>query len=174
MPRRVEKRHAKYQGKKGLREWDPLSLCWQVLSAGAWVRGISRFPIQLPHEIEESIGDIEEFYKQRHSGRKLHFHPLLSHGTLTFQSKLGKYELEVSAMQLSLLSCWNRRPNDELTIEELVLGTPLNPLRFSVFVMFVYSLNATGSGAAENARFLVTKSKDKNSTGTDGAWAAQR
>ena len=93
-----------------------------MLSAGAWVRGLSRFPIQLPHEIEEYIGDIEEFYKSRHSGRKLHFHPLLSHGTLTFQSKLGKYELEVSAMQLSILSCWNRRPNQALRIDELVLG----------------------------------------------------
>ena len=93
-----------------------------VLSAGAWVRGLSRFPIQLPHEIEEKLGSVEEFYKEQHSGRKLNFHPLLSHGTLTFQSKLGKYELEVSAMQLAILQCWNRRPNAQLSIEELVLG----------------------------------------------------
>ena len=92
------------------------------MSAGAWVRGLSRFPIQLPHEIEEKLGSVEEFYKGQHSGRKLNFHPLLSHGTLTFQSKLGKYELEVSAMQLAILQCWNRRPNAELSIEELVLG----------------------------------------------------
>ena len=107
------------------------------MSAGAWVRGLSRFPIQLPHEIEEKLGSVEEFYKGQHSGRKLNFHPLLSHGTLTFQSKLGKYELEVSAMQLAILQCWNRRPNAELSIEELVLGKFKKNQNFGIFRVFI-------------------------------------
>jgi len=80
----------------------------KVLSAGAWVRGLSRFPIQLPHQVEDSLNSIESYYKEQHTGRKLSFHPLLSHGTMTFESKVGKYELDVTAVQMAVLSCWNR------------------------------------------------------------------
>ncbi|CBY40740.1 unnamed protein product [Oikopleura dioica] len=97
----------------------------KVLSAGAWVRGLSRFPIQLPHQVEDSLNSIESYYKEQHTGRKLSFHPLLSHGTMTFESKVGKYELDVTAVQMAVLSCWNRRANSELTIQELCLGSLL-------------------------------------------------
>ena len=68
---------------------------------------------------------IEEFYNSKHSGRKLNFHPLLSHGSLVFKSKLGKYELEVTSMQIAILSSWNRRPNSELLIKDLLISTML-------------------------------------------------
>ena len=61
----------------------------KILSAGAWVKGVTNFPIQLPHEVEDNIPKIVEHYNTVHSGRKLNFHPLLSHGSLLFKSKLG-------------------------------------------------------------------------------------
>ena len=102
------------------------------------MKGVSNFPIQLPHEVEDQIPKIVDHYNSIHSGRKLNFHPLLSHGSLLYKSKLGKwtvfskfqlfsgkYELEVTAMQLAVLSSWNRRPNDALLLQDLLVSTML-------------------------------------------------
>ena len=68
----------------------------EILSAGAWVKGVTNFPIQLPHEVEDNIPKIVEHYNTVHSGRKLNFHPLLSHGSLLFKSKLGKSGIRIT------------------------------------------------------------------------------
>ena len=63
---------------------------FKILSGGAWeFEGVSNFPIQLPHEVEDQIPKIVDHYNSIHSGRKLNFHPLLSHGSLLYKSKLG-------------------------------------------------------------------------------------
>lgn len=97
----------------------------KVLSSGAWVKNNFKIPIQLPHEVEDTMPRIDNFYSSKHSGRKLAFHPLLSHGSMIFKSKLGKYELEVTSLQIAILSSWNRRPNSELLIKDLLLSTKL-------------------------------------------------
>ena len=74
--------------KKELDTGDVLNV--KILSAGAWVKGVSNFPIQLPHEVEDNMPKVVDHYNTIHSGRKLNFHPLLSHGSLLFKSKLGK------------------------------------------------------------------------------------
>lgn len=43
----------------------------KILNAGAWARGSERVTVSLPVELEDYIPEIEEFYKKKHSGRKL-------------------------------------------------------------------------------------------------------
>ncbi len=42
---------------------------------------------------------------------------------LTFASKNGKYDLDVSTLQASVLFAWNHRPTNKLTFSELKLAT---------------------------------------------------
>lgn len=43
----------------------------KILNAGAWARGSERVTVSLPVELEDYIPEVEEFYKKKHSGRKL-------------------------------------------------------------------------------------------------------
>ena len=54
---------------------------------GAWARTSERVPVTLPRELEDFIPDVEEFYKTKHSGRKLQWHHHMSNGTVTFANK---------------------------------------------------------------------------------------
>lgn len=60
----------------------------KILNAGAWSRGGERVSVTLPTELEDYIPELEEFYKGKHSGRKLQWHHHMSNGTVTFTSKL--------------------------------------------------------------------------------------
>ena len=60
----------------------------KILNAGAWARGSERVAVTLPTELEDYIPELEEFYKAKHSGRKLQWHHHMSNGTVTFTSKL--------------------------------------------------------------------------------------
>jgi len=68
---------------------------------------------------------VEDFYKSKHSGRKLQWHHHMSNGTITFASKLGKYDLDVTTHQMAVLFCWENRRHDKLTLENLRLATEL-------------------------------------------------
>lgn len=52
----------------------------KILNAGAWARTSERVSVTLPMELEDYIPQVEEFYKQKHSGRKLQWHHLMSNG----------------------------------------------------------------------------------------------
>jgi len=54
----------------------------KVLNAGAWSRSSERVPVTLPRELEDFIPDVEQFYRDRHQGRKLHWHHILSNGVV--------------------------------------------------------------------------------------------
>ena len=54
----------------------------KVLNAGAWSRSSERVPVTLPRELEDFIPDVEQFYRERHQGRKLHWHHILSNGVV--------------------------------------------------------------------------------------------
>ena len=47
---------------------------------------------------------------------------------LTFTSKTGKYDLDVSTLQASILFAWNHRPANKLTFSELKLATNISEL----------------------------------------------
>lgn len=55
----------------------------KILNAGAWARGSERVQVTLPLELEDIIPEVEEFYKKKHSGRKLRWYHHMSNGTVS-------------------------------------------------------------------------------------------
>jgi cullin-5 len=101
---------------------DMMSL--KVLNIGAW--GKSRCShITLPGEIEECSNDVEECYKRMHVGRKLYWSAHMSSATIVINNTNGKYDLDVSALQLSVLNAFNDRPTAKLTYDDLKTATEL-------------------------------------------------
>ncbi|XP_065907463.1 cullin-5-like [Dysidea avara] len=97
----------------------------KVLNAGAWSRSSERVPVTLPRELEDFIPDVEQFYRERHQGRKLHWHHILSNGVVAFQNQVGKFDLEVTTFQMAVLFAWNQRPLEKISFEDLRLATEL-------------------------------------------------
>ncbi len=81
----------------------------KILNQGAWARSYERQPVSLPRELEDFIPEVEDFYKSKHSGRKLQWHHHMSNGTITFANDVGKFDLEVTTHQMAVLFCWENR-----------------------------------------------------------------
>lgn len=103
----------------------PESINIKILNAGAWARGAERVQVSLPLDLEDIIPEIEEFYRKKHSGRKLQWYHHMSNGTISFVNQVGSYELDVTTFQMAILFSWNERPNDKITFENLRLATEL-------------------------------------------------
>uniref|UniRef100_A0A1A9VBC5 Cullin-5 n=1 Tax=Glossina austeni TaxID=7395 RepID=A0A1A9VBC5_GLOAU len=97
----------------------------KILNAGAWARCSERVSVSLPLELEDYIPDVEEFYKKKHSGRKLQWYHHMSNGTITFVNNFGRYDLDVTTFQMAVLFAWNQRPHDKISYENLRLATEL-------------------------------------------------
>ncbi|XP_037944656.1 cullin-5 [Teleopsis dalmanni] len=97
----------------------------KILNAGAWARCSERVSVSLPLELEDYIPDIEDFYKKKHSGRKLQWYHHMSNGTITFANNFGRYDLDVTTFQMAVLFAWNQRPLDKISYENLRLATEL-------------------------------------------------
>lgn len=54
----------------------------KILNAGAWARGSERVTVSLPLELEDYIPEVEDFYKKKHSGRKLQWYHHMSNGSV--------------------------------------------------------------------------------------------
>jgi hypothetical protein len=54
----------------------------KILNAGAWARSSERVTVSLPLELEDYIPEVEDFYKKKHSGRKLQWYHHMSNGTV--------------------------------------------------------------------------------------------
>uniref|UniRef100_A0A914Y272 Cullin-5 n=1 Tax=Panagrolaimus superbus TaxID=310955 RepID=A0A914Y272_9BILA len=101
---------------------DMMSL--KILNVGAW--GKSRYnQVTLPREIEDCSNEIQEVYKRMHVGRKLYWSPHMSSATIVINNTNGKYDLDVSALQLSVLNAFNNRPTAQLTFDDLKIATEL-------------------------------------------------
>lgn len=97
----------------------------KILNAGAWARGSERVSVSLPIELEDYIPEVEEFYKKKHSGRKLQWYHHMSNGTITFANSVGRFDLDVTTFQMAVLFAWNQRPKEKVTYENLRLATEL-------------------------------------------------
>lgn len=79
----------------------------KILNAGAWARGSERVTVSLPLELEDYIPEVEDFYKKKHSGRKLQWYHHMSNGTVGFQIvfiiSINKKYCHVIHMILNLL-----------------------------------------------------------------------
>ncbi|TKR86667.1 hypothetical protein L596_011212 [Steinernema carpocapsae] len=99
---------------------------FKVLNSGAWDRNAEeKGLVTLPREIEEIIPEVDTFYREKHSGRKLQWCPLLSHATIKFETVCGMYELDVTTFQMTVLFCWNDRPDDKISLASLKLATEI-------------------------------------------------
>lgn len=112
-----------YQFKQSYKGSDSINI--KILNAGAWARGSERVTVSLPVELEDYIPEVEDFYKKKHSGRKLQWYHHMSNGTITFSNEVGKYDLDVTTFQMAVLFAWNERPLDHLSFENLLLATEL-------------------------------------------------
>eukprot|EP00118_Oscarella_pearsei_P008730 m.46496 g.46496 ORF g.46496 m.46496 type:complete len:786 (+) comp33701_c0_seq2:3-2360(+) len=97
----------------------------KILNAGAWSRSADRVAVSLPIELEDFVPEVEEFYRAKHSGRKLQWHHHMSNGLVTFSNDVGKYDLEITTYQMAILFSWNKRPGEKLSLEDLKLSTEL-------------------------------------------------
>ncbi|XP_071505518.1 cullin-5-like [Diadema setosum] len=97
----------------------------KILNAGAWSRSSERVPVSLPVELEDFIPEVEDFYRNKHSGRKLQWHHLMSNGIITLKNEVGMFDLEVTTFQMGVLFAWNQRPHDKISLENLRLATEL-------------------------------------------------
>ena len=61
----------------------PDSINIKILNAGAWARSSDRLSVSLPMELEDYIPQVEDFYRLKHSGRKLQWHHLMSNGIVS-------------------------------------------------------------------------------------------
>ncbi|XP_046751919.1 cullin-5 isoform X2 [Diprion similis] len=97
----------------------------KILNAGAWARGSERVTVSLPLQLEDYIPEVEEFYKKKHSGRKLQWYHHMSNGTITFCNKVGRFDVDVTTFQMAVLFAWNQRPFEKISYENLRLATEL-------------------------------------------------
>lgn len=100
----------------------------KILNAGAWARSSERVSVSLPLELEDYIPEVEEFYKKKHSGRKLQWYHHMSNGTITFSNTVGRFDLDVTTFQMAVLFAWNQRPLEKISYENLRLATELPDL----------------------------------------------
>ncbi|KAI9552377.1 hypothetical protein GHT06_022743 [Daphnia sinensis] len=97
----------------------------KILNAGAWARGSDRVTVSLPLELEDYIPEVEDFYRKKHSGRKLQWHHHMSNGTIQFANSVGRFDLDVTTFQMAVLFAWNERPQEKISLENLRLATEL-------------------------------------------------
>ncbi|KAI4488508.1 hypothetical protein M0802_011548 [Mischocyttarus mexicanus] len=97
----------------------------KILNAGAWARGSERVTVSLPLQLEDYIPEVEEFYKKKHSGRKLQWYHHMSNGTITFSNQVGRFDVDVTTFQMAVLFAWNQRPVEKISYENLRLATEL-------------------------------------------------
>jgi hypothetical protein len=60
------------------------SFSFKILSAAAWPHPGDKIDVSLPAQIEDVLPEIEEFYKKKHSGRKLTWYHTVSNGQVRF------------------------------------------------------------------------------------------
>lgn len=75
--------------------------------------------------MEDLIQKAEDFYKNKHNGRKINWTHNLSTSILNFKNAKGSFELKVNAYQMALLLFWNEKPNEKVPFEALRLATNL-------------------------------------------------
>ncbi|CAJ0582627.1 unnamed protein product, partial [Mesorhabditis spiculigera] len=100
----------------------------KILNTAAWSQGPHQtdcVKITIPRQLEEYLPVVEDFYKRNHSGRKLQWLHHWSNGTVIFNSDAGRYEIQLTTFQLTVLFCWLDKPDEGLSFETIRLATEL-------------------------------------------------
>lgn len=58
---------------------------------------------------------------------------------------MGKYDLDVTTLQYSVLNCWNDRPTEKLSFESIRIATqlPNAELTRALFVSLIFGVNVS-------------------------------
>lgn len=99
----------------------------KILNPSAWTKSKESFPINLPKELTSFMSGFEAFYSDQNRKRKLDWCNQLSNGTITINSNKGSFDLNVTAAQLSVISCYLDDPSSSKTIQDLKAQTNLIP-----------------------------------------------
>lgn len=98
----------------------------KVLNSCAWNQTAESCIVDLSGEIMSIVPSFETCYSDQYTGRKLDWCHQLSNATITFSTEKGKFDLDVTATQLSVLSAFNDYPKVSRTLKELESITNLN------------------------------------------------
>lgn len=100
----------------------------KVLNPCAWNKTADKFSVNLPDNILSILPSFNINYNTHYTGRQLEWCHQLSNGTITLTTDNGKFDLEVTAPQLSILSTFNDYPKESRTLDELESMTKLGSL----------------------------------------------
>jgi len=81
----------------------PFGINVMVLSSGSWPIASQQSSITLPRQVEQTMKTIITFYNQKHKGRKLVHAVSLSHAEVAFSPAKNRYQLSVTAFQMTCL-----------------------------------------------------------------------
>lgn len=90
----------------------PVNLNVNVLSASAWPT-YGDVAVEIPRDIQKATSDFEEYYRAKHSGRKLAWKHALAHCQLKANLPKGNKEFIVSSFQAIVMLYFNDKPANE-------------------------------------------------------------
>lgn len=100
----------------------------KVLNPCAWNKTPDKFgSVNIPYDILSILPSFDVHYNAHYTGRQLEWYHHLSNGTVTFTTDNGKFDLEVTASQLSILSVFNDCSKESRTLVELESVSKLSP-----------------------------------------------
>uniref|UniRef100_A0AC35UFL0 CULLIN_2 domain-containing protein n=1 Tax=Rhabditophanes sp. KR3021 TaxID=114890 RepID=A0AC35UFL0_9BILA len=133
--------HTENKGKNNNKDFEfPDAMNVKILNEGAWGRGSDFVDVSMSEKLEEAMTHVEEVYKIKHMGRKLSWIHQWSHGTMTFVSNHGKYDLDLSAFQITVINAFQQKPREQLSLDSLKIATklPINELARTLVSLTAY------------------------------------
>jgi len=103
----------------------PLELIPQVLTSSFWPISNLPTPCVLPTPLQASILFFERFYKKRHEGRRLTWHPHLGTVDVTISFKSRRHEINLPTLAFVVLSLFEEI--DEMSYNEILEATKIPP-----------------------------------------------
>lgn len=99
-----------------------------VLSASAWP-SYPDVAVEIPRNIQKALAGFEDYYKLKHSGRRLAWKHSLAHCQLKAQFPQGNKELVVSSFQAIVLLLFNEMgPDEQVPYREIQGASDLSRL----------------------------------------------
>lgn len=97
-----------------------------VLSAAAWPTYLD-VAVEVPVDIQQAVADFEQYYKAKHTGRKLVWKHAMAHCQLNCAFPKGKKEIVVSSFQAIVMLYFNNKSTEKnVDFAELQAATRLS------------------------------------------------
>ena len=104
----------------------PVDLNVNVLSASAWPT-YGDVAVEVPRDIQKATSDFEEYYKSKHTGRKLAWKHALAHCQLRAHLPKGNKEIIVSSFQAIVMLFFNdKQANEPVSYSDIQGATNLS------------------------------------------------